>query len=197
MRISDTEIAAGIIKREQIMGLTDIEERLGLKVYNPQLRRLCDPTCFNKKPDYRGGGQMPSTAEVFMNAGLILAPGDPSRALKYRQFHEHLKVSYDDKGKVCGIPMIQVYSDCSHFIRTIPALILDEHNIEDIDTDSEDHVYDESCHIMMQRPVRAEKVSRVVNRPPETISKVADLEQKQIWEDVKKTEEMENALYDW
>lgn len=197
MRISDTEIAAGIIKREQIMGLTTIEERLGLKVYNPQIHRLCDPTCFNKKPDYRGGGQMPSTAEVFMNEGLILAPGDPSRALKYRQFHEHLKVPYDDEGKACGVPMMQVYSDCSHFIRTIPALILDEHNIEDIDTDSEDHVFDEACHIMMHRPVRAEKVSVAVHRPPENISKVADLEQKQIWEDVKRAEDMENALYDY
>ena len=197
MRISDTEIAAGIIKREQIMGLNTIEERLGLKVYNPQITRLCDPTCFNKKPDYRGGGQMPSTAEVFMNTGIILAPGDPSRALKYRQFHEHLKVPYDDEGKVCGVPMMQVYSDCSHFIRTIPALILDEHNIEDIDTDSEDHVFDEACHVMMHRPVRAEKTSSVVHRPPENISKVADLEQKQIWEDVKRAEEMENALYDY
>ena len=98
---------------------------------------------------------------------------------------------------MCGVPMVQVYSDCSHFIRTIPALILDEHNIEDIDTDSEDHVFDEACHIMMHRPVRAEKTSSVVHRPPENISKVADLEQKQIWEDVKRAEEMENALYDY
>jgi hypothetical protein len=132
-----------------------------------------------------------------MNAGLILAPGDPSRALKYRQFHEHLKVPYDDEGKVNGIPMIQIYSDCSHFIRTIPALILDEHNIEDVETDAEDHVYDEACHVMMNRPVRAEKTSRVVHRPPENISKVADLEQKQIWEDIKQSEDMENALYDY
>ena len=139
MRIPDTEIAAGIIKREQIMGLTVIEERLGLRTYNPHITRLCDPTCFNKKPDYRGGGQMPSTAEIFMNEGVQMRPGDPSRALKYRQFHEHLRVPYDDDGKVCGVPMIQIYSDCIHFIRTIPALILDEHNIEDIDTNSEDH----------------------------------------------------------
>ena len=50
---------------------------------------------------------------------------------------------------------------------------------------------------MMHRPVRAEKVSVAVHRPPENISKVADLEQKQIWEDVKRAEDMENALYDW
>ena len=197
MRISDTEIAAGIIKREQIMGLTSIEERLGLKVYNPQVSRLCDPTCFNKKPDYRGGGQMPSTAEIFMNAGLILAPGDPSRALKYRQFHEHLKVPHDDEGKVNGVPMIQIYSDCSHFIRTVPALILDEHNIEDVETDSEDHVYDEACHIMMRRPVKSEKSAYIINRPPDNITKIADMEREKIFEDVIKAEEWEKELYDY
>jgi hypothetical protein len=197
MRISDTEIAAGIIKREQTMGISTVEERLGLKVYNPQVSRLCDPTCFNKKPDYRGGGQMPSTAEIFMNAGLILAPGDPSRALKYRQFHEHLKVPHDDEGKVNGVPMIQIYSDCSHFIRTVPALILDEHNIEDVETDSEDHVYDEACHIMMRRPVKSEKSAYIINRPPDNITKIADMEREKIFEDVIKEEEWEKELYDY
>ena len=197
MRISDTEIAAGIIKREQIMGISTVEERLGLKVYNPQVSRLCDPTCFNKKPDYRGGGQMPSTAEIFMNAGLILTPGDPSRALKYRQFHEHLKVPHDDEGKVNGVPMIQIYSDCSHFIRTVPALILDEHNIEDVETDSEDHVYDEACHIMMRRPVKSEKSAYIINRPPDNITKIADMEREKIFEDVIKAEEWEKELYDY
>jgi len=196
LRIADTEIAAGIIKREQIMGLTDVDERLGLKVYNQRIQRLCDPTCFNKKPDYRGGGQMPSTAEVFMNEGLILSPGDPSRALKYRQFHEHLRVPRDENDNVNGVPMLQVYASCNHFIRTIPALILDENNIEDIDTDSEDHVFDEACHIMMQRPVKAEKNVTQTRKQP-SINEVVKLEREQIWQEVIEAEEMENASNVW
>jgi hypothetical protein len=196
MRMVDSEIAAGIIKREQIMGLVDVGVNLGLKVYNPQIGRLCDPTCFNKKPDYRGGGQMPSTAEEFMNAGLFLKPGDPSRSMKYRQFHEHLKVPRDTEGNINGIPMLQVYSSCNHFIRTIPALILDENNIEDIETDAEDHCYDSSAHIMMQRPVRAEKNVQQVRRPPVSINEVMRLEQEQIWDEVRTSEERMLELYD-
>ncbi|MFA5150665.1 MAG: Terminase-like family protein [Candidatus Omnitrophota bacterium] len=196
MRISDTEVAAGVIKREQIMGLNDVEERLGMKVYNPQIKRLCDPTCFNKKPDYRGGGQMPSTAEVFMNAGLIMQPGDPSRVLKWRQFHEHLKVPRDADGAVNGVPMLQVYASCNHFIRTIPALIIDDNNIEDIDSSGEDHCADEAAHILVERPIKAaNSVSEIKKQP--TINDIVRLEREQIWEDVKKAEEMENALYDY
>jgi hypothetical protein len=196
MRISDTEVAAGIIKREQIMGLNDVEERLGMKIYNPGIKRLCDPTCFNKKPDYRGGGQMPSTAEVFMNAGLQMQPGDPSRVLKWRQFHEHLKVPRDADGVVNGIPMLQVYASCNHFIRTIPSLIVDDNNIEDIDSSGEDHCADECAHIMVERPIRAISSLAEVKKQP-SINDIVKLEREQIWEDVKKAEEMEDALYDY
>ncbi len=49
--------------------------------------------------------------------------------------------------------MLQVYDCCKHFIETIPALSMDEMNPEDIDTDQEDHIYDEACHFCMARPV--------------------------------------------
>jgi hypothetical protein len=35
--------------------------------------------------------------------------------------------------------MLQVYDTCVHFIRTIPELCVDENDVEDIDTDGEDH----------------------------------------------------------
>jgi hypothetical protein len=196
MRLADTEIAAGIIKREQVLGLEDVVERLGAKVYNPRVTRLCDPTCFNKKPDYRGGGQMPSTAEVFMNCGLHMMPGDPSRVLKWRQFHEHLRVPYDETGKVCGVPMLQIYNTCNHFIRTIPALTVDRTDIEDIDTDGEDHCCDEAVHVMVYRPVRGKTEAPVVRRPPD-IQDVKRLELEEIWESVRLEDERVNQLQEW
>ena len=197
LRLADTEIAAGVVKREQAMGLVEVGSYLGSKVYNPGIVRLCDPTCFNKKPDYRGGGQMPSTAEVFMNAGLMLRPGDPSRALKWRQFHEHLKVPYDDEGKVSGVPMLQVYSTCQHFIRTVPSLIVDDSDVEEIDTGGEDHVADEAAHVMMYRPVRGEVAAPAVRRPPVDITEVARLEREEIFEKARAEHEMELSLYEW
>jgi hypothetical protein len=139
LRLTDSEIAEGIVKREDAMSIA-----------GRQITRLCDPTCFNKKPDYKGGGQGPSTAEEFMRKGVILSPGDPSRKLKIRQFHQRLK-TYDDMP-----PMMLIYENCEHFIRTIPLLQADVNNIEDVNTDSEDHCYDEAALLALYRPIHLE-----------------------------------------
>ena len=136
MRLTDPEIAQGVLKHEEAMGIN-----------GRSIRRICDPTCFNKKPDYRGGGQGPSTAEEFAKHGVILSPGDPSRKLKLRQFHSRLRL-HDDMP-----PMLQVYSTCEHFIRTVPLLQADTKDPEDIDSTMEDHVYDEACNVCMARPL--------------------------------------------
>ncbi|MFA5149259.1 MAG: hypothetical protein WC491_09075, partial [Candidatus Omnitrophota bacterium] len=194
LRLTDTEIADGIIKRERAMG-HDVKEGA---VFNPHIHRLCDPTCFNKKPDYRGGGQGPSTAEVFINMGLNMRPGDPSRVLKWRQFHEHLRVPRDEKDQVNGVPMLQVYENCHHFIRTVPSLTVDANNVEDIDSDGEDHVADEAALLLMARPVRfMPEVEKKVSRPPADITEIARLEREQIWEEVKASDEYERSLYEW
>jgi hypothetical protein len=251
--LPDSVIAKGIIQREAAMGLDVVQLSESMmdgsanvsaymKIINPQITRICDPTCFNKKPDYKGGGQMPSTASEFLAEGLLLRPGDPSRSLKLRQFHDHLAVPmdyldpyavklgltpYDDE--VFGhywldaemnsvhleelfararkmdvqipyvAPMLQVYSTCEQFIRTVPALVHDEHNIEDIDTDGEDHSYDEACHIMMYRPVKSYADAAPVRRPPKDMSEVAMIELKQIKEDTQRAfeAEMMGGLNDW
>jgi len=192
LRLTDSEICEGIIKREQSMGFI-VEQGAGSsKVINPQITRLCDPTCFNKKPDYRGGGQGPSTAEIFMNMGIHLRPGDPSRELKWRQFHEHLRVPRDEDGKVNGRPMLQVYSNCQHFIRTVPGVIVDPNNIEDIDSSGEDHVCDEAALLMMYRPLTQLPVKEDgARRPPRDISEVAALERAAIWDEVRRAEQAE------
>ncbi len=138
LRLTDSVMAEGIKEREQKMGIS-----------TRNIIRLSDPTCFNKKPDYRGGGQGPSTAEVFGQHGIYLVPGDPSRELKIRQFRERMAIPTSD----LEMPMMVVYDTCTHFVRTIPALCMDEMRPEDIDTETEDHVYDEACLIAMSRPL--------------------------------------------
>jgi phage terminase large subunit len=209
LRLTDSEIAEGIIKREQAMGFTVKQD----KVINPQITRICDPTCFNKKPDYKGGGQGPSTAEIFMNMGLNMRPGDPSRVLKWRQFHEHLRVpaqpepriaTREEMGSIFGLPlvvererpMVQVYSSCIHFIRTVPSLVVDPNNIEDISSDGEDHVGDEAALLFMYRPVTQMPVKEEIRRPPADITEVMRLERDEIWAEVKANEESFAALFD-
>jgi hypothetical protein len=146
LRLPDSQIAEGIVQREIALDLRNPETRTERK----HIIRLAGPDCFNKKPDYRGGGQGPSTAEVFAQAGIIMAPGDPNRQLKIRQFHERLRLREENP------PMMLIYDTCENFIRTIPLLQTDPHNVEDIDTTMEDHVYDEAALICMGRPISME-----------------------------------------
>ena len=139
LRHEDSVIADHIIMVEDFHGIRD-----------RTITRLCDPTCFNKKPLDSG----PSTAEEFAKKGIIMQRGDPNRKSKIRQFRERLKVDkrlIDDDGNLLELPMMVVYNTCVDFIRTIPTLIMDPLNNEDIDTTAEDHNYDEACHAVMAR----------------------------------------------
>ncbi len=143
LRQTDQEIAERIIAHERKFGIEG------------NITRLCDPTCFNKKPDYKGGGQGESTAEVFARMGLNMAPGDANRKLKFRQLHQRLRVVPGE------MPMLVVYPCCADFIRTIQLMQVDPHDPEEIDSRLEDHAIDEACHAVMARPVgRAEGTTR-------------------------------------
>lgn len=56
--------------------------------------------------------------------------------------------------------MLQVFDTCRHFIRTLPSLVYDEKRVEDIDTDQEDHIYDECRYVLMENPFPREKTRR-------------------------------------
>ena len=137
LRLSDTDVVLQLIEKEKALG-----------IWGKPITRLSGHDCFAKRPDYKGGGQGPSTAEIFTQHGVFLICGDPARALKIRQFRERLRIPSDSK------PMMMVYDCCKQFIRTLPNLIMDENNIEDVQTKGEDHVYDEACLITMARPLK-------------------------------------------
>lgn len=61
----------------------------------------------------------------------------------------HHRLSFDDD----GVPMLYVFSTNKHFIRTVPNLVYDEKDVEDIDTDGEDHIYDELRYVCMENPI--------------------------------------------
>ena len=78
-------------------------------------------------------------------------PGDHTRLAGKMQFHYRLAFGED------GRPMLQVFNTCKHFIRTIPNLVYDESNVEDIDTTQEDHIYDECRYVLMENPISGAK----------------------------------------
>jgi len=122
LRLVDSEIAEGIKQHEKDLG---INER--------SITRIAGPDCWAKKPNYQGQGRGPSTMEVFSRHGLYLVKGDPTRELKIRQFRERLRVVGEE------MPMLVFYETCTEALRTIPVLVMDKNNIEDVDTKGEDH----------------------------------------------------------
>jgi hypothetical protein len=152
LRLTDQDIAVGILEREQAM-----------KLQGRKITRIAGKDCFQKRPNYMGGGQGPGTAENFKafaeseiarskfgpDVDLTLIPGDPSRELKIRQFRNRLRVPNNPS----ELPMLVIYPHCTHFKRTIPALCLEDITGEDLDDGQEDHCYDEACHICMARPI--------------------------------------------
>lgn len=133
LRWEDSRIAEEIKKREAELA----------KQYNIDFSRAirkAGPDCFQKKPNYQGSGQGPSTAEVFARHGLYLSVGDATRAIKIRQFRERLKVPLDaDQVPTGEPPMMLVYEDCDQFTRTIPDIVVHPNNPEDVDGKGEDH----------------------------------------------------------
>lgn len=64
-----------------------------------------------------------------------------------------------------GLPYLQVHQNCTNLIRTLPELVYDEDNPEDIDTDQEDHAYDSvSYGLMTIRPQTGDP--RLINTQP-------------------------------
>ena len=88
-----------------------------------------------------------SVAETFMRYGVFFTPGDHERIPGWMQCHYRLQ--FDEN----GYPRMYVFNTCTAFIRTIPLMMFDEHKVEDLDTDLEDHVADEWRYLCMSRPV--------------------------------------------
>lgn len=85
--------------------------------------------------------------------------GDNARIDGKMQVHHRL--SFDEN----GAPMLYVFSTCRNFIRTVPNLVYDEKNVEDVDTAGEDHIYDELRYVCMKNPIAPPKRVPPKERP--------------------------------
>ncbi len=92
-----------------------------------------------------------SISDMMAKEGVFFDFGDHQRLPGKMQYHYRLAF---DEG---GIPMMYVFKNCRHFIRTIPNLIYDVSNVEDIDTRQEDHIYDAVRYVLMANPIAPRK----------------------------------------
>ena len=106
------------------------------------IRGIADPSIWDAS---RGE----SIAAMMEREGVFWEPGDNKRIPGKQQFHYRL--AFDSN----GYPMMYVFKTCRHFIRTIPALVYDQVDVEDIDTDGEDHEFDAARYMFMAHPIPA------------------------------------------
>ena len=78
----------------------------------------------------------------------------------------HYRLAFNDE----GIPKFYVFNTCKNFIRTIPALIYSETDVEDINTKMEDHIYDEWRYVCMARPLSPEEIPKKEAVDPDNVS---------------------------
>jgi hypothetical protein len=105
---------------------------------------IADPSIFDES---RGE----SIAQMMERERIFFERGDNTRIPGKMQLHNRLM--FDDE----GIPMLYIFNTCKHFIRTFPELIYDDTDVEDIDTDGEDHIYDECRYVCMVHPINPPK----------------------------------------
>ena len=83
--------------------------------------------------------------------GIYFDKGDNKRLPGKMQLHHRL--AFDER----GYPMMYVFKTCRQFIRTLPNLVYDEKNPEDINTSMEDHDYDACRYFLMTNPLPPRK----------------------------------------
>lgn len=139
------QIAEGILEREAD------ETRNNIVV-----DRVADPSIFDRS---RGDSVAQQMEPLSGKRGVYFRPGDNTRMAGKAQLHERLR--FDEEGR----PMMQVLSTCKDFIRTIPTLPYSLTKVEDVNTDAEDHIFDETRYFCMARPVPLRHVETAPKLP--------------------------------
>lgn len=106
---------------------------------------VLDSSCWHKRGDLG-----PSIAESMIARGCRWRPSDRSKGARVAGKNEvHRRLQVDEWTEE---PRIVFFSTCTNTIAQIPVLPLDKNNPEDIDTHSEDHLYDALRYGCMSRP---------------------------------------------
>lgn len=150
LQMTAAEVANGIEERER----GDVVPRM----------RIADPAIFAKLPSKRRREAIgPGVSDDFNAAGIYFMKADNDRLQGLQQVHKRLRLEEQldkETGEVIAEhPSIQIFTSCRDFWRTVPALQHDPKNVEDVDGDQEDHIYDEVRYACMSRPLAPKRVT--------------------------------------
>jgi len=123
--MSDSEIALGIVRRQNEMGI-HVRVKPG----------PADSSIFDEV-----NGDSP--ARVQSRHGVRWAKADKAPGTRIRRW-QLMRNRFINAAKRNGEPGMWIFNTCDQFKRTVPVLPRDQKKLDDIDTDAEDHVGDES-----------------------------------------------------
>lgn len=136
--------ATGLTPRQQCEWIL-AHQALGEKV----AYSVIDPSTYAKT-----GVGMP-IAQQYMDAGVPVRRALNARVSGWARLREYLRAEPDADGNPQA--GLRVFSTCANLIRTLPMLVHDETNPEDLDSDGEDHAPDALRYLLMSRPPMARK----------------------------------------
>jgi len=147
LKLQAWQVARGILEREN-----------GEKIR----MRIADPSIWHPRPDSRRREARGITIHDDMVAeGVYWLKADNARDHGKMQVHKRLQVDREideETGEILSeTPRIKIALSCRGFWRTIPALYADERKKECVDSNQEDHVYDEVRYACMSRPLKTKK----------------------------------------
>jgi hypothetical protein len=137
LKMTAEEVARGIVSRE-----TDHRGQREKISYG-----VLDPSAFAVISG-------PSIAETLGRHGAIFRRADNTRVARDKRMGGWDQLRYRLKGNADG-PLIFFFATCRDVIRTIPMMIHDQHNPEDLDTEVEDHAVDDTRYACLSRPFLA------------------------------------------
>jgi hypothetical protein len=115
--------------------------RIEREAHESNVQGIADPAIFATSD----GGD--SVAEQMEREKVLFRPGQHDHWAGKMQLHYRLQ--FDER----RMPRMYIFNTCRDWIRTIPTLSYDPAKVEDVDTDGEDHCYDETRYFLMERPM--------------------------------------------
>jgi hypothetical protein len=102
---------------------------------------VADPSIFSEQ----GGPSIAAQLSAAANGRQLFRPADNSRIPGWQELINLLQ------GDAEGRPLFYATRGCQHFWRTVPVLPRSEKNLDDLDTESEDHIADMVRYAVMRR----------------------------------------------
>lgn len=131
-----------------------VNRDLGIKT----LRYIAaDPAMWQKT----GAGRGESIAETLLRLRLPMRKSDHDRFNGWMRVHQLLRPMPGG-----ARPWLTVDPSCRYLIRTLPGLVQDKHNPDDLDTTGDDHAADALRYGAMSRPMPQAQARPVEPAPP-------------------------------